>query len=91
MKRGKSVIISDIPTFIQNIQIWLYPAITPDFIEALIYGTKVDKMTYDSSYSGYLYLNESNIDLLCFANKTEKTIETINLRNIQKIKFFNNN
>ena len=90
MKRGKSVIITDIPTFIQNIQIWLYPAITPEFIEALIYGTKVDKMTYDSSYSGYLYLNESNIDLLCFANKTEKTIETINLRNIQKMTFLNN-
>ena len=89
MKRGKSVIISDIPTFIQNIQIWLYPAITPEFIEALIYGTKVDKMTYDSSYSGYLYLNESNIDLLCFANKKEKTIETINLRNIQKMTFLN--
>ena len=90
MKRDKSVIITNIPTYIQNIIHWLYPAITPEFIEALIYGTKVDKMTYDSSTSGYLYLNESNIDLLCFANKTEKTIETINLRNIQKMTFLNN-
>ncbi len=87
MKRDKSVIITNIPTYIQNILHWLYPAITPEFIEALIYGTKVDKMTYDSSISGYLYLNESNIDLLCFANKKEKTIETINLRNIQKMTF----
>ena len=87
MKRDKSVIITNIPTYIQNILHWLYPAITPEFIEALIYGTKVDKMTYDSSTSGYLYLNESNIDLLCFANKKEKTIETINLRNIQKMTF----
>jgi hypothetical protein len=87
MKRDKSVIITNIPTFIQNILHWLYPAITPEFVEALIYGTKVDKMTYDSSTSGYLYLNESNIDLLCFANKKEKTIETINLRNIQKMTF----
>ena len=89
MKRNKSVIITNIPTYIQNILHWLYPAITPEFVEALIYGTKVDKMTYDSSTSGYLYLNESNIDLLCFANKKEKTIETINLRNIQKMTFFN--
>ena len=89
MKRDKSVIITNIPTFIQNILHWLYPAITPEFVEALIYGTKVDKMTYDSSTSGYLYLNESNIDLLCFANKKEKTIETINLRNIQKMTFLN--
>ena len=87
MKRDKSVIITNIPTFIQNILHWLYPAITPEFVEALIYGTKVDKMTYDSSTSGYLYLNESNIDLLCFANKKEKTIETINIRNIQKMTF----
>ncbi len=87
MKRDKSVIITNIPTYIQNILHWLYPAITPEFIEALIYGTKVDKMTYDSSISGYLYLNESNIDLLCFANKKEKIIETINLRNIQKMTF----
>ena len=87
MKRNKSVIITNIPTYIQNILHWLYPAITPEFVEALIYGTKVDKMTYDSSTSGYLYLNESNIDLLCFANKKEKTIETINLRNIQKMTF----
>jgi len=86
MKRGKTQIITKIPTYIQNISHWLIAPINYD-IDALIYGTKVEKMEYDSSTSGYLFLNESNIDLLCYANKNEKTIELINIRNIQKCTF----
>ena len=88
MKKGKTQIITKTPTYIQNIVHWLIPPINYD-IEALIYGTKVTKMKYDSSSSGYLFLNESNIDLLCYANKNEKTIEFINIRNIQKFSFLN--
>ena len=88
MKKGKTQIITKTPTYIQNIIHWLIPPINYD-IEALIYGTKVTKMKYDSSSSGYLFLNDSNIDLLCYANKNEKTIEFINIRNIQKFSFLN--
>ena len=90
MKRGNTQIITKTPTYIQNIIKWFLIDPKNYEMDALIYGTKVEKMEYDSSTSGYLFLNESNIDLLCFANKSEKTIELINIRNIQKCSFENN-
>ena len=54
MKKGKTQIITKTPTYIQNIVHWLIPPINYD-IEALIYGTKVTKMKYDSSSSGLIF------------------------------------
>jgi hypothetical protein len=87
MKKRKSQIINQIPTYIKNIDDWIFHPIKPETLEAVIYGTKVSKIKRDSSTSGYLYLNESSLDLLCYANKTENTIELINLRNIQRCTF----
>ena len=58
-----------------------------DAKNAIIYGVNCYKIEDYYSYEGYLFLSVNDTNSICFANIQYDTIESIKIRNINKISF----